>query len=350
MYSRLALLCLLASCGESAPAGADASSDASSDAPSDALANDPCGAPIGLRGPMSALDLSVPGRPFELDLASADIGERATPGNGCVVQAAAGIGFGGTAGVRVIPPDVSIGGDDGDSQYCGLASGAPVSRGGVEVGQLNVRYALFIGRGYVAATTPNGGPKAIIPFVVNARGDEGLSSRPMVFWGGRVEHDGATYGAIGVTEGTVQSYQEPEDDYFPAGPGRDAIYFGPAPDHRGAATRGTPVIGDEWVIIEHEWDLRRDRGNPNGLNRLWVWTRDGAVAGPILDIPLTWDGGHEFAGDRFAQMDGLGYYWNNPAVRTPDDHVIYSHLAFAANRPTDLPIGPPPGFLTSCPQ
>lgn len=338
MYSRLMLCVALVACGESTTTESEETGDL-------------CGTPITQRGPMSALDLSVAGRPFEIDLASGDFGARATPGNGCVVQAAASLGFDGTPGVRIVPPDVRLGGPDGNSEYCGLAAGAPVSRGGVEVGQLNIRYALFIGRGYAQAISANnGGPKAIIPFVTNANGAEGLISRPMAFWGLRVDHNGVSYAGVGVSEGTMASYQEPEVDLWPIGPGRDALYFGPAPDHAGTATRGTPVVGDEWVIIEHEWDLRRDRGNPNGLNRLWVWTRDGAIAGRVLDIPLTWEARHDFTGDRIAQLDGLGYYWNRPVVRTPDDHVIYSHVAFAANRTTSNPIGPPPGFLLNgCP-
>ncbi|MCW5801396.1 MAG: hypothetical protein KIT31_03220 [Deltaproteobacteria bacterium] len=338
--SLVMLSSLLGACGTPDPSG-----------PSDT--GDPDAATCGgetsqLTGPQSQLDLSVPGRVFELDLASGDYGRRVTPGNGCAVTDEAGIGFGGAPGVRLIPPDRLIGGPDGNSEYCGLASGAPVSRGGVEVAQLNIRYALYIGRGYATATAPNNGPKAMIPFVTDAAGAEGFASRPMVFWGLGVEHDGVNYAGVGVSDTTVASYQEPELDYWPIGPGKDALYFGPAPDHAGTATLGTPVVGDEWIIVEHELDLRRDHGNPNGLNRLWVWTRDGVLAGPILDIPLTWNEAHNFAGDRFSSLDGLGYYWNRAVTRTPDDHVIYSHVAFAANRPAGQPIGPPPGFLTAC--
>ena len=134
-----------------------------------------------------------------------------------------------------------------------------------------------------------------------------------------VEHHGVKYAGVGVSDTTVASYQEPEEDYWPLGPGKDALYFGPAPNHAGTATRGPPVVGDEWIVVEHELDLRRDRDNPNGLNRLWVWTRDnrlrvwtsdGVLAGPILDIPLTWNEHHNFAGDRFFALDGLGYDWN----------------------------------------
>lgn len=200
-----------------------------------------------MTGPQSLLDLSVPGRVFEFDLASRDYCRRVTPGNGCAVTAEAGIGFGGAfggaPGVRLIPPDQLIGGPEGNSEYCGLASGVP--RGGVEVRQLNIRYALFIGRGYATATAPNNGPKAMIPFVTDAAGTEGFASRPMVFWGLGVEHDGVNYAGVGVSDTTVASYQEPEDDYWPIGPGKDALDFGPAPDHAGTATLGTPVVGDE---------------------------------------------------------------------------------------------------------
>ncbi len=336
--------------GSSGAAGGDGGAPASSSSSGTSSGSgDPCEPGAEIVGPMSEMSLAEPTQPFQIDPTSDDYGRRVTPNNGCSVTVEPNGGFGGTPGIRLILPDAFPNGDpQGNAEYCGFASGAPLTAGGVEVAQLNVRYALFIGAGYAAAMDGNG-PKAIIPYVTDAAGNEGLNSRPMVFWGGGIDHGGVRYGAVGVTEGTVQSYQEPEVDYFPMGPGLDALYFGPAPDHAGAATLGTPVVGDEWVVIEHHFDLRRDHGNPSGLNRLFLWTRDGVLAGSILDIPLDWDGGHEFEGDRFSGFDGLGYYWNLPGIRTADDHVIYSHVAFAANRASDDPIGPPAGFLEACP-
>jgi hypothetical protein len=328
--------------------GQGGATPASSSASASSGSGNPCEPGSEIVGTMSEMSLADPAQPYQIDPLSDDYGRRVTPNNGCSVTVEAGAGFGGTAGIRVVLPDAFPNGDpEGNAEYCGFASGAPLTAGGVEVAQLNVRYALFIGSGYAAAMNGDG-PKAIIPYVTDASGNEGLNSRPMVFWGSGVEHGGTLYGAIGVTEGTVQSYQEPETDYWPLGPGFDALYFGPGPDHAGTTTLGTPVIGDEWVVIEHHFDLRRDHGNPDGLNRLFVWTRDGVLAGSMLDIPLTWDGGHEFEGDRFSGFDGLGYYWNLPGVRTADDHVIYSHVTFAANRASDDPIGPPAGFLEEC--
>lgn len=343
-FAATVLLGVLA-CGSSEPAG---SADGDPASGADGADVDPCGSNAAAVGPMAEIDLSQPGSVYELDLASGDIGARATEGNGCVLEPGATIGFDGAPGVRVTPPDVQLGGPKGNSEYCGIAAGADVSRGGVEVAQLNIRYALFVGRGYADALAPNNGPKAIIPYVTDAVGTEGIHSRPMAFWGLGLEHDGVWYAGVGVSEGTTASYQEPEDQPWPIGAGQDALYFGPAADHTGAATLGTPVVGDEWIVIEHEWDLRRDHGNPDGLNRMWVWTRDGVVAGPRLDIPLTWGADHDFAGDRVSGLDGIGYYWNRPATHVPDGHVTYSHLAFSANRASGDPIGPPPGFLAPC--
>jgi hypothetical protein len=338
----------LCACGSSN--GADDDDDGGGDV--DAAGGDasPCGSGADVRGALSELDLSVAGRVYEIDMAAGDVGFAVTAGNGCAITREAGIGFAGEHGVRLIPPDQLVidGSDPPNSQYCGFASGAPVSRGGVEVGQLNVRYAMFIGREFAAAITPGNGPKAFMPVAVDANGMESRQSRPMTFWGLPWEHDGVTYAGVGVTDATVASYQEPEEDYWPIGGGRDALYFGAAPDHAGSATLGTPVVGDEWVIIEHEIDLRRDRGNPDGLNRLWVWTRDGVLAGPIIDIPLTWHAEHDFSADRVNHLDGIGHYWNRPGLHLPEGHAIYSHVAFAANRPTGDPIGPPPGFLAPC--
>lgn len=345
LWLALASACACSSPHQGAPDGSVTGADGGADA-------NLCGSSAQLRGPLSALDLSVPGRVFEVDMSAGDVDIRVSAGNGCAVTLEQTIGFGGAPGVRLIPPDQLIidGSDPPNSQYCGFASGAPVSRGGVEVGRLNVRYALFVGRGFAAAISPGNGPKAFMPVAVDAGGMESRRSRPMTFWGMPVEHAGVTYAAVGVTDATVASYQEPEDDYWPIGPGHDALYFGPGPDHSGAATLGTPVLGDEWVVIEHEIDLRRDRGNPDGINRLWVWTRDGAIARALIDIPLTWHADHDFTADRVDHLDGIGHYWNKPGLHLADGHVIYSHLAFAANRPSGQPIGPPPGFSSACMQ
>jgi hypothetical protein len=331
-----------------ADAGDTPEGDGGGPVPADAGPPGVCGNELSSAraGGLSDVDLSTAGDVFAVDLATGDYSPRVTEGNGCEVIYEATGGLGGAPGLRIEPPTEYVG---ENSQYCGFASGADLWSGAtVDIAQINIRYALFIGRGYSTAMA-GGGPKALIPYTHDRleRGLDGVrGSRPMVFWGSSV---GPTYGAIGVTAETVASYQEPEVDYWPIGGGAEAIVMGPAPDHAGAATEGTPVIGDEWVVIEHEIDLRRDRGNPDGINRLYVWTQDGAIAGVVLDIPLTWNGSHDFSGRYIGSLDGLGYYWNRPAVAREDDHVIYSHLAFSANRAPSDPIGPPPGF-TDCPR
>lgn len=302
-----------------------------------------------LSGGLADLDLSVPGEVFALDLTADDYAPRITEGNGCEVVYEQAGGFGGMPGLRVSPPLEYVG---RNAQYCGFGSSADLWSGAtIDIAQINIRYLLYLGSDY-AASIAGGGPKAIIPYAYSSLEptvERTGSSRPMVFWGSA---DPSLlppgHAAIGVTSGTVQSYQEPETDYWPIGNGLDAIYFGPSPDHAGRATMGTPVVGDEWVVIEHEIDLRQDRGNPEGLNRLYVWTTDGVVAGSQLDIPLSWDPGHDFAGRYFGGLDGIGYYWNDPAVDLPDNDVVYSHVAFSANRDPGDPIGPPPGFVGDC--
>ncbi len=310
----------------------------------------PCGELDGVRlGGLSEIDLSERGQVFELDPSGGDYAPRTTKGNGCVVQMEPDGGLGGAPGIRVSPPTALVG---ENAQYCGFASGADLWSGGaVDIAQINIRYALHVGSGYAEAIAGNG-PKAIIPYTYSAL-DGSIeptgNSRPMVFWGSAEPVEPASGRAsIGVTSGTVQSYQEPEIDYWPIGGGDDALYFGTTPDHGGDATSGTPVVGDEWIIVEHEIDLRQDRGNPEGINRLYVWTSDGLVSGAILDIPLTWDPGHDFAGRYFGGLDGIGFYWNDPARMVEDSDLVYSHVAFSANRDPGDPIGVPPGFGESC--
>ncbi|NVB81104.1 MAG: hypothetical protein HOV81_22095 [Kofleriaceae bacterium] len=341
----IGIACACCACGSSP---ASEGSDAATGIPPDG-----CRPQSGVtRGGLASIDLSVPGAVFELDPSTGDYGRRVTDGNGCAVTVEPTGGFGGAPGIRLVSPDTLIGGPDGNAEYCGFAGGANLwSDATVDIAQLNVRYMLYVGPGY-APSNAGGGPKAFIPYVMNAldvQAEPMRSSRPMTFWGNNIGAPmSPEHAAVGVTDATVASYQEPESEGWPVGPGRDALYFGPSPDHTGATTSGTPVVGDEWVCIEHEMDLRQDRGNPNGINRLWVWTSDGVLAGAVMDIPLSWHAEHDFTGRYFGPLDGLGYYWNTAARRLPDDHLIYSHVAFSANRTPGDPIGPPPGFTSGC--
>ena len=44
--------------------------------------------------------------------------------------------------------------------------------------------------------------------------------------------------------------------------------------------------------------------------------------GALLDIPLSWDPGHNFGGQYIGGLDGIGHYWNDPALRLPERGMI----------------------------
>jgi hypothetical protein len=127
------------------------------------------------------------------------------------------------------------------------------------------------------------------------------------------------------------------DVYSSLGSGSDALYFGASANHAAA----TPIIGNEWVYIEHEIDWSNNRGNATGINRLHVWTSDGVISGLVLERDLSSSGVWYWRSDF-----GVGGYWNNGVNRTANDHLIFSHIRLSANMTAGTVMGPPPGFLS----
>jgi hypothetical protein len=251
-------------------------------------------------------------------------------GNGGSVTYGATSGWDSQPGVTLVPPTA-------DQTTVKILTGAGTN-GTKAVVQLNVGYMLYIGPGWSPANS-GGGPKWMGSNIevssVATGGTLVTGSRPMVFVGS--DPGGTGLSAVCVTMGTVQMYQYPynTDYFYPLGSGSDALYMGPSANH-GAAT---PIIGNEWVYIEHEIDWSNNRGNAAGINRLHVWTSDRVIDGLVLERPLdssaVWYWRSDF---------GLGGYWNNGVTRTTNDHVIFSHIRVCPNLAAGSVMGPPPGF------
>jgi hypothetical protein len=295
-------------------------------------------------GGRNQLDLSVDGRIFEVDLAQ-DYNPWTVPGNGGVIQRFDTGGYGGMPGVELRGPTTYVNGSTNVEYTSILGAGRDSAQ--LSTYQINFGYFVYFKRNWSRANGVHGPKYLIVLSKRGASGEVGGVNRPMVFIGGGGDVP-AGYACVGLTEArTVAYYQNPPlpDHYWPAGGGRDALYVGPAPDHRGLATQGTPVIGDEWVWMEHRIDFANHRGNPRGRHSLGVWTRDGVLAGTMLDISLGQNDVYTPEFNMFGALEGLGHYWNFDSTRMADDGMVFSRPRLAANLAIDQWMGPPAGFV-----
>lgn len=265
-----------------------------------------------------------------------DYGSRVTVGNGGAIDRITNDSFDGAEdSLKLTPPDTILGGS-GNAEYVGICNGTDLSdSGNNSILQMNFGFCYYVGSRFIDLAAQ---PK-MTGFLMAASPGAATDSRAAIFEG---RYSG--YRIMGATANTVQSYHEPEDGYSPASgdANNELARWTTTASH--AAT--PPTIGQEWVYIEQEVDCRRTRGNADGRNRIYIWTRDGVLSGRYLDIPLTWDGGWSFTNNAYIEVfEYLGGYWNDAGTANADSFCKYSHVKYSANRAVGDYMGPPPGFL-----
>lgn len=290
--------------------------------------------------PLAAIDLAVDGAVYELDLSAGDYSPNVTAGNGGSIVYGATSGWNGEPGVTLNPPTALVG---ANADYCEVLNGAFTAgiRSGITT--FNWGALMFFAPNYGSATRG---------FDTKFVGPNNFAPR----WLSNVQvADNAPAGMapIAVAVTTIKNFQTGTwpgaytgNWWYDARPGLAIAYIGASPDHAGTATRGTPVVGNEWVWIEYHYDYAN---GPIGYgdHRIFIYTSDGVVAGlrgridASIDAANQWPGPGEFQG-----FDGIGHFWNGAADDVPDNHMIYSHFRFSPNRAADNPIGPPAGFVT----
>jgi hypothetical protein len=287
-----------------------------------ALATD--GAVIGIRGTNTS-----------------QYGGRVTAGNGGSLTFMDGGAFDGDDCIRLVPPDTLVG---ENAQYCSILDGIDITNGGVHaIDQINIAFLMRMGSRYIdlapapkwlsfqVATAPNGAP----------------ANRAAIFEGYFTQSPiAANPGRIyGVTADETQHYFNPyETGCYAADCGPASAYIVVA---RGTANHAAspPVIGpNEWVHVEMELDVRQNRGNADGRNKLTIRTADGVI-NRTLSIPLNHEATWNFAWDCIIGIEGLGWYWNTAGTAHADNWIEFSHVRLSANRAVDSSIGPPTGYL-----
>jgi len=104
-----------------------------------------------------------------------------------------------------------------------------------------------------------------------------------------------------------------------------------------------PRSNGEWICFEHMFDLRRNRGNADGIHKVRMTWRDGTER--ELVYPLNWDEGWDFDAQYCYKFEGLGFYFNTAGTANANNYVIDCDPVFAANMDSDEWIGPPADWL-----
>lgn len=109
-----------------------------------------------------------------------------------------------------------------------------------------------------------------------------------------------------------------------------------------------PQTGGEWICVEEVIDVSRVRGNPDGLARMLVTTRDGVVNQRQLIAPLSYNEDWDFNAQYIYLFEGLGFYFNSAGTANANNFIMFSHPTFAvnmANSNTLIGCENIPGFL-----
>lgn len=271
---------------------------------------------------------------------AAEYGAFASEGNGGSLEFESGTAYGGEDSIKLIPPDVGP-----EPAYCSILYNANITNGGVkEIAQINIRFIAELGSRYIDLAS---GTKWLSCHVGTAP-NASSSNRACLFEG--YEPSAVAAGRIyAVTADETQSYHQPritdpEACYHPdcGTAAQKGFLVRSTADHG-----GTPAVAgpNEQIYFEMELDVRRDRGNADGRNRMYVATRDGVID-KYMEIPLTWEGAWNFAWNCIINIEGLGWYWNTPGTAHADNWIKFSRIALSVNRAVDNPIGKPPGFFT----
>lgn len=265
-----------------------------------------------------------------------DWGPFITADNGCVITREAGGAYDGENSVLMIPPDALE-----QPAYCGILGSNLTNSGANDIAQINIRWVAVVGSRYIDLASPT---KWLCVGISTTAGGS-RANRACTFQ----QYESASYGLgriHSVTSDETQSWHEPEitDCYHPdcGTASQKSFIIRSSANHAGSPAVAGP---NEPLYFELEIDVRQNRGNANGVSRLYVRTRDGLI-NRTIDIPLTWEGTWSFTWDQIIEIEGLGWYWNTPGTAHADNWIRYSHIAVSANRSVNSPIGPPPGFNT----
>lgn len=262
----------------------------------------------------------------------ANVGQQLTSGNGASMSIVTNGSFDALeSAVRIVPPSILV---SGAGQYASWLRNLDIWNGGtINIPQLNVRWLNFFGSTYFqfSATT-----KVHAVFAQDSFSPSGGARRQAV-WEDQNTGAWSPYKYWGTTSNSFQYYPGGGIDTFPDS--SKLMQIG------GSAVHGNspPRVGNEWVCFESVVDLRQNRGNASGMNKLVMTTRDGVSRS--IQSPANWDPAWSFTFQYVSGFEGLGFYWNNVGTADANNYVMHSHATFSPSMGINELIGPPPGFL-----
>lgn len=298
------------------------------------------------------LPLATPGQTVGVEVGSSFTGlsQQLSALNGATMDIVTGGSFDGLENaVRIYPPTacLAVGGgstvpcdDEHNAEYASWLRNLNLwNNGTIDIAQINVRWLQYFGTTYYsnAPTAKVGGVFA--QDVLTATPDSG--SRRQAIWEAQDTINWTPYKYWGTTSTSIMYLpgffvdSEPDTSKL--------MQIGPGPVHG----NNPPRVGGEWVCFEQVVDLRQNRGNANGMNKLMLHTRDGVVSGRFIQATADWGGNWDFAFQYVDSWEGLGFYYNKAGTADVNNYTMFSHVTFAANMAINETIGCEniPGFL-----
>lgn len=281
-------------------------------------------------GSQMAVGVRVGMRPVNL----ATMGQQLTAGNGASMEIVASGAYDGVEpAVRIYPPTTLV---SGEAQYASWLRNLDLwNNGARNIAQLNVRWMQYWGSTYYSHAPP---AKVSGVFAQDSFSPSGGARRQAV-WESQNVGGWSPYKYWGTTSNSAQYYPGGGIDTFPDSD--KLMQIGGAPAH----ANSPPRVGGEWVCMEQAVDLRQNRGNANGMNKLVLWTSDGVVDGRFIQAPANWDPPWSFTYQYISGFEGLGFYFNTAGTANANNYVMHSHVTFCADMDIDELIGPPAGFV-----
>ena len=296
--------------------------------------------------------LATPGQTIGVEVGSSFTGlsQQLTPLNGATMDIVSGGSFDGLENaVRIYPPTacLAIGGgatapcdDEHNADYAAWLRNLNLwNSGTIDIAQINIRWLQYFGSTYYSNAPTAKITGVLAQDVLTAIPDTGGPRQGL--WEVQDTLNWTPYKYWGTTSTSLMWLPGVFIDTQPDT--AKLMQVGPSPVH----SNNPPRIGGEWVCFEQIIDLRQNRGNANGMNKLMLHTRDGVVNGRFIQAAADEGGNWNFVNQYVESLEGFGFYYNKAGTADVNNYTMFSHMTFAANMAFNERIGCEniPGFL-----
>lgn len=291
--------------------------------------------------------LNTPGQTVGVEVGSSFTGlsQQLTSGNGATMDIVTNGSFDGQENaVRIYPPTVCLPvntcDENNNAQYAAWLRNLNLwNDGTIDIAQINIRWLQYFGSTYYSNAPTAKVTGVLAQDVLTATPDTGGPRQGL--WETQDTANWTAYKYWGTTSTSLMWLPGIFIDTQPDT--AKLMQIGPNAVH----ANNPPRIGGEWVCFEQIIDLRQNRGNANGMNKIMLYTRDGVVSGRYIQATADQGGNWNFVNQYVESLEGLGFYYNKAGTADVNNYLMYSHVTFAANMAINQRIGCEniPGFL-----